>query len=115
MTDTIEIRRDRLAYGAYFTDYSEAATCCACSIGQYAQQQPDLQRWVDDPGVSVGTHFYEELQGRGVDTSGVIVWSDALAAGGLTLGTRLLYEGYVLAAFAKGGITATFTGEYRNE
>jgi len=115
VTDTIEIRRDRLAYGAYFTDYSEAATCSACSIGQYAQQQPDLQRWVDDPGVSVGTHFHEELQERGVATSDVIVFSDALASELLMSEERLRYEGHVIAAFAKGGITATFTGEYRNE
>lgn len=115
MTDTIEIRRDRLAYGAYFTDYSEAATCPACAVGQYAQQQPDLQHWIDAPHVSVGTHFHEELQERGVDTSDVVGFSDMLAAGALPPETRTRYEDRVFAAFAKGGITVTFTGKYRNE
>lgn len=114
MTDTIEIRRDKLAYDTYFTDYDNAQECAACAVGQFAQQQDNFVQVHADTEKATGSYYHDLLAARGVDVVRIIQTSDVLARPHRALSAeyREDLEQRIIDAFAKGGVVATFTGEY---
>ena len=111
MNKTIEIRRDKLCRGTYFADYAQCDGR-ACSMGQYAQQQPGFLGADEHAALVAVDAVRAALRMAGVETADITQNNDSLLMPGVTAEQRAVLEEIIIATFAQGGVTATFTGEY---